>query len=92
MWQPAQRHTNMNQSYFVHERDDLQDELVLPQIISVFEDDRVHRLVLSSEDKLGRHQSALTQTHTQSRKDYIKHCRTILLRKKAHFSLPRGSN
>lgn len=66
----AQMYTNMNRSYFVHERDDLQDELVLSQIISMFEDDRVHHLVLGSEDQLGRHQSTLTQTH-KAEKTYI---------------------
>lgn len=49
-------------SYFVHQRDDLKDELVLPQVVSVFEDDRVHGSILSLEDQLGWHQSTLTHT------------------------------
>lgn len=47
-------------SYFVHQRDDLKDELILPQVVSVFEDDWVHGSILSLEDQLGRHQSTLT--------------------------------
>ena len=54
-----------NEPYFVHERDDLQDELILPQIVSVFEDDGVHGSILSFEDQLSWHQSTLTQTHKQ---------------------------
>ena len=47
----------------VHEGDDLQDELVLPQVVPVLEDDGVHGPVLRLEDQLGRHQGALMGTH-----------------------------
>lgn len=49
-------------SYFVHEWDDLQDELILPQVIAMFEDDWVHGSILSLEDQLGWHQGTLTHT------------------------------
>lgn len=49
-------------SYFVHKRDDLKDELILSQVVSVFEDDRVHGSILSLEDQLGWHQSTLAHT------------------------------
>lgn len=69
-------------SYFVHEWDDLQDELILPQVVAMFEDDWVHGSILSLEDQLGWHQSTLThtQTHTQDKKTQHEWwCTTLIL-------------
>lgn len=56
----------VEQSYFVHERNDLKDELILPQIVSVFENNWVHGSILCLEDQLSWHQSALPHTHTHT--------------------------
>lgn len=58
-------------AYLVHERDDLKDQLVLPQVIAVFEDDGVHGSILGLEDQLGRHQRAL-EKHPRSSRSRIK--------------------
>lgn len=58
-------------AYLVHERDDLKDQLVLPQVVAVFEDDGVHGSVLGLEDQLGRHQRAL-KNHPRSSRSRIK--------------------
>lgn len=68
-WKTKGPEVNTSASYFVHERDDLQDKLILSQVVPVFEDDRVHGPVLSFEDQLGRHQSALRPTHTHTESD-----------------------
>lgn len=55
----------MSTSYFVHERDDLQDELILSQVVSVFEDDWICGSILSLEDQFSGHQSTLTHKRTE---------------------------
>ena len=51
----------------IHEGDDLENELVLSKVISMFKDDWIHGSILCLEDQLSWHQSTLTDVHTYRR-------------------------